>query len=48
MSDFSASLAEGAAVRAGTVRRGLPHQRQPDRRQELPRTRPRQGPVHWT
>ena len=36
----------GPAHRAGPVRRVVPHRRQPDRRQELPRARPRQGPVH--
>ena len=33
-------------ARAGPVHRGVPHERQPDRRRQLPRARPRQGHLH--
>ncbi len=43
---LSMPLTDGAAARAGAVHRVVPNQRQPGRRQELPRARPRQGQLH--
>ena len=45
---LSTSLADGLALERAGVRRGVRHRRQPDRRAELHRARPRQGRVHRT
>ena len=47
-SGLDTSLSRGPGPRAGSVRRRVPHRGQPDRREELPRARPGQGPVHGT
>ena len=39
-------VGRGPGARARGVRRGVPHRRQPDRRQELHRARAREGDVH--